>query len=159
MALGCSFTGHRNINKEHEGALPELVLRAIGYAYERGCRTFYSGGAIGFDTVAAREVIRFRMTHPDVRLVILVPCINQDAAWSYRQREAYSYILSSADEVIFVSSEPDCDGCMRERNRRLADRCDLMIAYVSRSYSGAAQTVRMADRAGKKIYNLYPSLG
>lgn len=158
MALGCSFTGHRNIKAEHEAALPELVLRAIGYAYERGCRTFYSGGAVGFDTVAAREVIRFRMTHPDVRLVILVPCINQDAAWSYRQREAYSYILSSADEVIFVSSEPYRDGCMRERNRRLVELADILICYASRRNSGAGQTVTMADKLNKEIYNLYPYL-
>ena len=158
MAYACSFTGHRHIKSDHLSALPSLVFRAINYAYEQGCRTFYSGGAIGFDTVAAREVIRFRMTHPDVRLVILVPCLDQDRSWSDRQRDAYSFILSSADEVVFVSSEPYSDGCMRERNKRLVELSDMLICYAARRDSGAGQTIAMAKKLGRETYNLYPTL-
>jgi len=31
---------------------------------------------------------------------------------------------------------------------------DMVISYVSRSNSGAAQTVRMAHALGKEVYNL-----
>lgn len=154
----CAFTGHRKIEDRHMDRIGDLLLRAVDYAYSQGCRIFYTGGALGFDTLAARAVIRYRLSHPDVRLYIILPCKNQSESWSEKQVSSYEYTLSNADEVEYVTDDYD-DGCMRERNRRLADRCDLMIAYVSRSYSGAAQTVRMADRAGKKIYNLYPSLG
>ena len=156
-SLNCSFTGHRIIKAEHESSLPELLSRAIAYAYSIGCRTFYSGGAIGFDTVAAREVIRFRVTHPDVRLVLLLPCVDQDAKWSTAQRSAYAFILSMADETEYVS-ECYTDSCIRERNMRLAELCDIMIAYVAHTKSGTAQTVRMARSKNKKIYNLYPTL-
>lgn len=153
----CSFTGHRVIKAEHISRLPNLVYRAIDYAYSHGCREFLCGGAIGFDTVAAREVIRFRLSHHDVRLVMMLPCVDQDVRWSPRQREAYYHVISSADEVIYIS---ECynDYCIKERNRRLAERADLVIAYLSRRDSGAGQTVAMATRLGKKIYNLYPAL-
>ena len=82
----CSFTGHRIIKKSHSAKLRELLSRAIEYAYSNGVRTFYSGGAIGFDTLAASEVIKFRASHPDTRLVILVPCPEQSAKWSPYQK-------------------------------------------------------------------------
>lgn len=153
----CSFTGHRQIKAAHRKAIDDLVLRAIGFAYSKGCRIFMTGGAIGFDTVAARAVIVFRLSHPDVRLCCVLPCKNQDERWSDRQRDNYEYTISQANEVIYVSDEYTKD-CMRRRNSVLAERADILISYVSRNESGAAQTVRMAERLGKEIYNLYPTL-
>lgn len=153
----CAFTGHRNIKPEHRKKLPELLERAISYAYQNGCRVFYAGGAIGFDTEAARAVIKFRIDHPDVSLVLLLPCINQGARWSASQLSVYEYTLSAANEVEYISEEYN-DRCLRDRNRALASRCDILVAYLERQNSGAAQTVRMAKSLGKTVYNLYPTL-
>ena len=153
----CAFTGHRNIKDSHKQALPGLLSRAIAYAYEQGCRRFITGGALGFDTYAAKEVLRFRMSHPDVSLILFLPCLDQDAGWSIRQKDSYEYVLQSADEVKYIS-ESYTKTCMKRRNQALAEECDLMIAYVSRDYSGAAQTMRMALSLGKESYNLYPRL-
>ena len=153
----CSFTGHRNIQQQHTQHIIDLVRRAIEYAYNEGCRTFYCGGALGFDTLAAREVIRFRINHHDVRLVLCLPCIDQDAMWSSEQKDSYGYIVRSSDEVLYAS-DAYTNGCMRKRNAMLAERCDLLIAYVGRSNSGSAQTVNMAKKLGKAVYNLYPTL-
>lgn len=153
----CAFTGHRRIKDSHKKHLSSLLFRAINYAYERGCRKFITGGAIGFDTEAAREVLRFRISHPDVSLILFLPCLDQDASWSERQRDAYEYILSSANEVRYVSEVYD-KGCMKRRNQAMADECDIMIAYVARDYSGSAQTMRMATALGREVYNLYGEL-
>ncbi len=153
----CSFTGHRQIKNEHKKELSSLVLKAINYAYSKGVRTFMCGGAVGFDTYAAREVINFRISHPEVSLILVLPCIEQDRLWSEAERDAYSYTLSVANEVIYVSDEYTKD-CMRKRNARLASEADILISYVANSRSGAAQTVRMAEKLGKEIYNLYPTL-
>ena len=153
----CAFTGHRRIEPMHADRVEQLLSRAIAFAYDSGCRLFITGGALGFDTLAAKEVIRFRLFHPEIALKIILPCKNQSDSWSPSQISLYEYTLANADEVEYVADEYD-DGCMRERNRRLAEDCDMMIAYVSRSYSGAAQTVRMASKADKVVYNLYPTL-
>ena len=154
---GCSFTGHRRIESRHFGKIDDLIDRAIAYAYGEGCRKFYVGGALGFDTLAAKRVLLFRMSHPDAELYVIVPCKTQSDGWSASQISAYEYILANADAVEYLNDEYT-DGCMRERNQRLVDLSDIVIAYVSRYNSGAAQTVRMAERAGKRVYNLYPSL-
>ena len=153
----CSFTGHRHIEPEHRAKLIELLGRAIEYAYSEGCRTFMTGGAIGFDTLAAREVIRFRIAHSDVRLILALPCIEQDAKWNDTQKNSYNFTLSVADEVVYTS-ESYTKTCMAERNRYLAENADILIAYSGKTNSGSAQTVRMAERLGKRTYNLYPTL-
>ncbi len=153
----CSFTGHRQIKKEHESALPSLIYRAVEYAYSKGCRTFLAGGALGFDTFAAREVIRFRMLHSDVCLVLVLPCPDQAKRWTGTQQKSYNHTLECADEIIYISEEYT-DTCLRERNQKLAYDADILISYVSRSNSGSAQTVRMARALGREVYNLYPAL-
>ena len=153
----CAFTGHRKIEEGHKGRIDELLRRAIAFAYEGGCRLFLTGGALGFDTLAAKEILRFRMTHPDIALKVILPCKNQFESWTPSQVNMYEYTLANADEVEYIS-DVYTDGCMRERNRRLVDQADMLIAYVSRSHSGSGQTVRMASNDGKVIFNLYPSL-
>ena len=153
----CSFTGHRVIEPRHYGRLDNLLDRAIAYAYGEGCRRFFVGGAIGFDTLAARRIIFFRMTHPDAELHIIAPCKDQCDGWSEVQIAMYEYTLSEANTVEYLFDSYTKD-CMRLRNQRLVDLADIVIAYVSRYNSGAAQTVRFAEKTGKTIYNLYPAL-
>ena len=157
MTLICAFTGHRNIKYEHRAGMSGILLRAINFAYNKGCRSFITGGALGFDTEAAREVIRFRLSHPDVSLILFLPCLDQDAAWSARQRDSYDYILASADEVKYISETYD-KSCMKRRNQAMAEQCDIMIGYVGHSRSGSSQTFRIATTLGKETYNLYPEL-
>ena len=157
MSYACAFSGHRKIEYSRQPSVIEHLARAINYAYGEGCREFYCGGAVGFDTIAAREVIRFRMSHPDVRLILYLPCINQDEKWSEWQSDAYEYILSSADEVRYVSEEYT-KTCMKDRNLALAEVADILIVYIGYSRSGSAQTARMAEKLGKQVFNLYPSV-
>ena len=152
--MTCSFTGHRQIARECRSEVVSMLQKAVEYAYSEGCRCFMCGGAIGFDTLAARAVISFRMTHSDVRLLLVLPCVEQDAKWNEAQKSAYSFTLEVADEVIYTS-EAYTKSCMAERNLYLAENCDILIAYSGKSSGGSAQTVRMAQKCGKRIYNLY----
>lgn len=153
----CSFTGHRRIVSAHAGYISDLLARSVEYAYSEGCRTFMTGGALGFDTLAADAVLHLRERYPDVRLALCLPCRDQDADWSESQRRKYREILDSADEVIYAS-EVYTSTCMRERNLMLAEKCDILIAYVGYAASGSAQTARMAERLGRRVYNIYPTL-
>ncbi|MBQ9071417.1 MAG: DUF1273 family protein [Clostridia bacterium] len=155
--INCSFTGHRIIENSLKEKLESRLSDAIEYVYREGCRNFYCGGALGFDTVAAKLLIKLRMKHRDMRLIIAVPCRDQSLKWTEPQRRMYDYILSSADEIIYTSEEYTKD-CMRRRNLYLVENCDVLIAYSGRQNSGSAQTVRMAEKLGKTVYNLYGKL-
>lgn len=153
----CSFTGHRSVSESHYKKLESLLERAIEYAYAEGCRVFYTGGALGFDTMASKSVLSYRIKHNDVRLIVAVPCKNQSEKWNESDKDMYDYILANADEVVFCSEEYTKD-CMKKRNTYLAETCDMLIAYSGKYASGSAQTLRMAQALGKEVYNLYPTV-
>ena len=157
QGLAASFTGHRQIEDRHLSALPDLLLRAVYSAYEKGVRRFYNGAAYGFDLLAARAVILAKMRHPDISLHILVPCGGQSDKWSRENKTTYEYVLARADTVDTLS-EHYYQGCMHRRNARLVELSDLIIAYVGKNSGGSYRTLSLAYREGKSILNLYPIL-
>ena len=97
------FTGHRILNKSESDLLRSRIPDCLSDAYQAGYRRFYCGGALGFDTIAALETIRFREQHPDVKLLIAVPCATQADLWHEKDKEVYRNILSLADEKVILS--------------------------------------------------------
>lgn len=147
------FTGHRVIPAKDAASLSDRVYASAQQAYESGYRTFLCGGARGFDTIAAREILRLRTLHPDIRLVIAVPCATQADRWNTADRKAYQEILAAADGTVVLS--PDYyDGCMQARNRFMVDRSSLCLCYMTRFEGGTWFTVRYALHEGITLKNL-----
>ena len=153
------FTGHRQIRNDSSlTARLEKTLRNL--IEQHGATDFYSGGAIGWDTLCAETVLKLRNTYPHIRLHLILPCCEaeQTASWNITQKEIYHKILSAADSVEFVS-EHYYDGCMKKRNTRLTESADCCVCYYNekRSASGTGQTVRMALKCNIDIVNLFSS--
>ena len=152
----CSFTGHRSISSEKSKYLFQRIKDGINYLYTHNTRTFLTGGAIGFDTLAAKAVIECRNIHNDIQLVLVIPCRDQTRAWRQADIEAYESIKELADEVICLS-ENYYSGCMHRRNRYLVDNSSACICYLTRTNGGTAYTVRYARDKGLSIFNLAQS--
>lgn len=149
----CCFTGHRQLSPAELSLLTRETDAAIATVYGMGCRAFYAGGALGFDTLAALQVIAFRERHPDVRLYLILPCRDQCRAWSEEEVRVYREIQTASDGYRYIRDAYD-GHVMRDRNAALVAETDACIAYLLRPISGAAQTVRMAQRAGHLVINL-----
>lgn len=149
----CCFSGHRNIPEELQPELRKHVRDGIDYLYARGIKTFYAGGALGFDSLAAEAVISRRGEHGDIRLIIVIPCRNQTAKWSDADKAQYDRINREADEVICLA-EHYFQGCMHQRNRYMVDHSQVCICYLKKQTGGTAYTVRYAQERGLQIFNL-----
>ena len=147
------FTGHRMIPVRDIPSIRRRIVSAVQQAYENGYRVFFCGGARGFDTIAAQEIIKFRGSHPDVRLVIAVPCAAQAELWPEKDRETYHSILKNSDETI-VLSESYYNGCMQYRNRYMVNHSSLCLCYMTRFEGGTWITVRYALHEGITLKNL-----
>ena len=149
----CCFTGHRTIREEDAkniiGALDTHINRLV----ENGVSVFRSGGAMGFDTLAALCVIKCRQKNPHVRLVLFLPCRDQAKFWGEYEKGVHDYIIANADEVVYTSDEY-WDGCMLHRNRLMVEGSSYCIAYCQRSRSGTAYTVAYAEKYGVEIINV-----
>lgn len=149
----CSFSGHRQISKIHSTALPELLSDTIDTLITSGVRTFRSGGALGFDLLAAACVLAKRKDNPDIRLHMILPCRDQSARWAEKFRRAYDNILDAADEVTYLAEQYDAF-CMQRRNIALVDGADILLCYLTRSFGGTMSTVNYAYDQNVKIINL-----
>ena len=106
----CCFTGHREIPPEDREPLRAALLSEIQRLYaEKGVTEFYTGGARGFDTMAAEAVLKIREALP-VRLHLILPCKGQSDRWHFAEKRRYREILKQADtaEFLFERYTPDC---------------------------------------------------
>ena len=148
------FTGHRNISNTVLPEIKRILYTEIEKLYFSGIRCFLSGGAIGFDTLAAKAVLKLRQCHTDVSLFLVFPCLNQEKFFNETQKKEYHRILSLANGVR-QTQNTYYPGCMQARNRYLINNSDLCVAYYTGvSSGGTAYTVRYAERRNKAVINL-----
>lgn len=151
------FTGHRSFYCAAGTAGAKKLEELICSLYKKGFVNFIAGGAIGFDTMAAECVYRAKHICPDIRLVLMLPCKDQDAKWGYDAKRLYKITLECADRVIYVSENYD-NGCMLKRNRAMVDASSLGISYCTKNEGGTAYTINYAKKSGVPIFNFANSI-
>ncbi|MBR2387903.1 MAG: DUF1273 family protein [Clostridia bacterium] len=155
----CCFSGHRQICDEHLIRLPECLTVLLDSLIKKGFRHFKTGGAIGFDTIAALKCLELKNKYPDlsVTLELCLPCRDQTLGWSEMEKSAYRFILQRADKVSY-ESDVYTKGCMHARNRRLVNGSDVCVCYLSTDKGGTAYTCSYAKEKGVEVINLYERL-
>lgn len=108
---------------------------------------------MGFDTLAAQTVLKLKETYPQIKLILVLPCLTQTRGWKETDVKEYERIKSLADKVVYTSQEYT-RGCMFKRNRHLVDFSSLCIAYLTKDEGGTAYTVKYAKQNGLNIINL-----
>ena len=149
----CCFTGHRVIPSGEKETIRYSLKSAVEKAIQNGYRFFGTGGALGFDTMAAQTVLKLKRQYPHIRLILVLPCITQTTEWKQADIDEYERIKSLADKVVFTSREYT-SGCMHKRNRHLVDNSSLCICYLTRLSGGTAYTVRYAESKKINVFNL-----
>jgi len=153
-SLACAFTGHR---PQKLGYTPEQVsrlrdslraelLRLVGRNYTH----FLSGGALGFDLLAAEEVLALKEQLPFVTLEMVIPWPGQSNKWSAADQKRYESILERADSVTVIEDEYT-QGCLFKRNRFLVDYSDRLVALYRGLPGGTRMTVQYAESLHRDI--------
>ncbi|MBQ7912833.1 MAG: DUF1273 family protein [Clostridia bacterium] len=133
----CAFTGHRVLT---DGFSPRKLKKEIKKLILQGVDTFYNGMAMGFDLLAAEKTLELKKKYPNIRLILCIPCYEQEKNFCQKDKDRYAAIYKKADERVYVA-DAYYRGCMQARNRYMADRADVLIAYCEKSEGGAAYTV------------------
>ena len=157
----CCFTGHRSLDVADPGMLGEAICGEVSTLYRFGFDTFLAGGALGFDTLAAREILRMKLS-PDfsgLKLVLVLPYLGQESRWPPMDRAMYDYIRDRADDVIYTG-DVYANGLLLRRNRYMVDHSAHCIAFLDekRSRGGTLYTVRYARQNGVSVTNIYNRL-
>jgi len=148
----CCFTGHRELT-ETKAFIKKRLKKEIEKLIEKGVIFFGAGGALGFDTLAALTVLELKKKHPQIKLIMVLPCREQAEKWSEADKQIYIGVLYKADKVTYTS-EHYHRGCMHVRNRRLVDFSKYCIAYLKEESGGTAYTVGYAREKGLEVINI-----
>lgn len=149
----CCFTGHRHLPLEEVTQIAERLEQAIVRLIQSGVQYFMSGGALGFDTLAAQAVLKLRREYPHIKLILALPCLAQTRGWREDDIKIYEMVKTMADQVVYTSEEYT-RGCMHKRNRYLVDHSSVCICYLTEDRGGTAYTVKYAGKHHLPIINL-----
>ncbi|HIT86419.1 MAG TPA: DUF1273 family protein [Candidatus Coprocola pullicola] len=147
----CCFTGHRTIPSEKLISLNDILTKETEKLILNGIKYFYCGGAVGFDTLAARVVLELKKIY-DIQLIIVVPNMGQDKYFTEKQKKEYNQILHHADTVIYLSDHY-YKGCMQKRNQYMVEGSTYCICYLVGKTGGTAYTVNYARKHHLNIIN------
>ena len=150
----CCFTGHRRIPLQDGLWLRRMLREEIARLAQEGVVSFLAGGALGFDTMAAQEVLRVRAEgFPELELVLVLPCLGQEAQWSQRDAAVFRTLLRQADQVVYMG-QGYTRGCMFQRDRYLVDHSAYCVCYLVQERGGTAYTAQYAREQGLAVRNL-----
>lgn len=161
-SLCCSFTGHRPEKLpwgENEAdprclELKEKLAASVETAYQAGYRHFLCGMARGADFYFCEAVLELRSRLPDVTLEAVIPCEEQAARWSERDRDRYFALVQACDGETMVQRHYD-RGCMLRRNRYLIDHAARLIAVYDGLLGGTMYTITHAMKQGLDLDVIY----
>lgn len=139
-----------------------MLCRYIDIASELGYSWFYSGLSTGCDLWAAEYIINKRKSGADIHLIGAIPYLRHAEHFRAADKEILSRVESECDALVLVNTDPDITyerggstaGLYRERNYFMVDRSSAVIAFHNEGMyrSGTGQTVRYAERQGKRIF-------
>lgn len=141
----CAFTGHRKLEEDFNA---EAFEHAFSTCLQKGCKTFYSGMAAGFDLYAAERVLKEKEKNQEIKLIACIPHERQSQSFLAEDKKRYDSILKKVDEKKVISEEYT-KWCMARRNEYMADRADVLIAYLNKDTGGTAYTVKYFKRKQK----------
>lgn len=138
----CTFFGHRDCPAGVSAALREAVERMI----QEGVDTFYVGQEGAFDAYAARILLEMVGKYPHVCFFVVLAYLPRTPLENGELQKRS--ILAGGVEHVPRRFAVCC------RNEWMLERAQAVIAYVTRSFGGAATFLEKARKKGKHIINL-----
>lgn len=133
-----TFCGHAEI------AQPDEVRNWLMHTAESlildGADIFYFGGYGAFDSLAAAVLRELKKTYRHIQIVLVLAYLNRNV-------NATGYDSTLYPELENVPPR----FAISRRNKWMVEMADVVVAYVTHDWGGAAKTLACAKRKGKTI--------
>lgn len=159
-----AFTGNRTLrapkgfhSEDLQSEISLMLQELIVQLYEGGKRVFLSGGAVGFDLLAAEQTLKLRAQYADIQLIAVIPFEGQELKFPLDQQQRYHSILSLADQVVVIADRFSM-AAYHARNITMVDHSSCVVAYSNGSGRGTCSTMKYASGKGRRVINIYDML-
>ena len=145
-------TGHRSDKLGgYDSSTYERVFKcAVIALQEQRPDLVISGMALGWDMALAEAAYAL-----EIKFKAYVPFEGQESKWPRESRRLYLALLGKAESVVHVSSPGYSAQKMWDRNVRMVDDCDLLVALWDGSSGGTSNCLSYAKRAGRTSINYW----
>jgi len=137
-----TFCGHNDVPDNNK--VREWLCHVLDQFVHEENVICYLGGYGEFDRLAASVVRQKQKGNPALQAVLVIPYLNRKYDDS-----GYDYTLFPPLEAVSPRY------AISKRNEWMAAQADVVIAYVTHDWGGAAKMLEYARRKGKKVV-LYP---
>ena len=145
-----TFIGHRNLKKTKEllGLIEKSIVDNIDNS---GKNIIYCGEYGDFDEMCREISQKIKRSFENIEIVFISPYFTLSQQIKIRE-----FVESGVyDSAMYPELENvPLKFAINYRNQWMIERADLIIAYVDREYGGAYNSLRFAERKGKRIINL-----
>lgn len=138
----CTFFGHRDCCADIEPLLVEKIENLIVH---KDVNIFYVGDHGSFDRLVVKTLRETKKKHPQIAYQIVL------AYMPHKNEPSDETLLPDGIEIIPKRY------AISYRNQWMIQHSDYVIAYVTRSFGGAAQFVEKATKAEKVVINIAKS--
>lgn len=150
-----SFFGHRMICDilKLEQLLEKHIKELLN---EKNYIEFLIGRDGEFDLIVAACIKRIKKNFADYNnsLIWIMPYVKSEYLKNKKNLEEYYDEI----EICSTSQYAHPKGAIQIRNKTMIDRSDLVFFYVEHKHGGAYQSMKYAEKQGKKIINLHDEL-
>ena len=140
----CFFIGHREAD---ERLLPILTATIERLITEEQVSFFYVGGYGGFDRIAATAVMRMKLQHPEITLMLVLPYHPGERPIETPYGFDGTYYPEGLEKVprryVIVRA-----------NEIMAKQSDWMISYVRHGASNSRRILEYARKQGTACINI-----
>ncbi len=133
-----TFCGHSEISEPE--AVREWLCGVVWELIAEGADVFYLGGYGAFDSMAAAVIREEKKGHTNLEMVLVLPYLN-----SNMDATGYDYTVYPPLETVPFRF------AISKRNQWMVEQADVVVAYVTHGWGGAAQTLAYARRKKKRI--------
>ena len=136
----CFFIGHRDANVD---IYPNLLVEVERHVTEYGVTDFFVGHYGSFDRMAAQAVKEVKKSHPEVRLMLVLP--DHPAICPIETPKGFDGTYYPWEDERIPKRL-----AIIKTNRRMVDTCDYLIAYAFHFLGGSGPIVEYARKREAK---------
>lgn len=133
-----TFCGHSELSER--AAVREWLDHVLEKLISDGADTFYLGGYGAFDSLAAAVLREYKANGKAIKTALVLPYLNSNI-----DATGYDYTVYPPIETVPLRF------AISKRNEWMIQESDIVVAYVTHGWGGAAKTLEYARRKEKRI--------
>lgn len=158
--LGCRIEEiqYFHTDKNLKNVLYTELGRVIADLYKQGYTHYCSEMTVGIGMLTANAVLDFKVEHPEICFVAVIPCGGQQEDYSIFDRNDYNTICKEADEVVILDESCICKKQTPKHNDYLLEHCSAVVCYHNGNNPETMHAYNRAVQMGLPIINLHERL-